>query len=407
MKILSNISPARIIVMLGVFFTTSMMVAQVNQFEKPKNNTEFNKVDVKIGGAFALQYQALDHENNAASLINIGNNFNLATADLDINAHLGDGLTLHLRTYLSSRHHRETWVKGGYLQIDKLSFISPDFGKEFMENVTFKIGHMEINYGDQHFRRTDNAHALNNAFVGNSILDAFTTEVGMEMLYRKNAYLMMLGITNGKLNQGPTNPGATSPSLVGKFGFDKQVNDDLRTRFTGSFYHTAHSARTYLYAGDRTGSRYYGVIEESTDLTANYKSGRFDPGFKNELTAIMFNPFMKYKGLEFFGIYEITKGKANAETETRTWNHSLAEVLYRFGGNEQLYFGARYNKAKGALEVGGEDVSIKRSSVVAGWFLTDNIVTKLEYVNQKYAGFGDKYAGAKFNGFMFEAVISF
>src|SRR5690606_3885951 len=105
------------------------------------------------------------------------------------------------------------------------------------------------------------------------------------------------------------------PSTIAKLGYDKQVNTDLRVRLTGSVYHTAHSARTYLYSGDRAGSRYYFVMENTAaSSSANYMSGRFNPGFNNELTALMFNPFVKYKGLEFFGVVELSSGKTNAET---------------------------------------------------------------------------------------------
>jgi hypothetical protein len=42
-----------------------------------------------------------------------------------------------------------------------------------MKYVALKVGHFEINYGDAHFRRTDNGNAMYNPFVGNLIMDAF------------------------------------------------------------------------------------------------------------------------------------------------------------------------------------------------------------------------------------------
>src|SRR5690606_40383887 len=97
----------------------------INVFEAPKDTVSTsNDVHVKIGAAFALQYQAIDHENSGSvPLYNIGNNFNLATANLDFDVKLYDGVNLHLRTYLSSRHHPEPYVIGGYITIDKLDFI--------------------------------------------------------------------------------------------------------------------------------------------------------------------------------------------------------------------------------------------------------------------------------------------
>jgi hypothetical protein len=52
---------------------------------------------------------------------------------------------------------------------------------------------------------------------------------------------------------------------------------------------------------------------------------------------------------------------------------------------------------------------ITRLNVGGGWFLTRNVVTKVEYVTSSYdgAGFTGKYAGAEYSGVVIEAVISF
>ncbi|MDO5608020.1 MAG: hypothetical protein Q4G08_06145 [Capnocytophaga sp.] len=381
----------------------------VNVFEAPKDTTSTNNdVKVKIGGAFALQFQALQHENNGnVALYDIGNNFNLATANLDIDVKLYDGVNLNLRTYLSSRHHPEPYVKGGYITIDKLDFIKKDFLADLMQYVTIKIGHMENNYGDAHFRRSDNAQALYNPFVGNYIMDAFTTEVGAEVYYRRNGFIGMVGVTNGRLNQ--TASGGTSPSTLLKLGYDKQINEDLRVRLTGSMYHTAQTTRAYLYGADRAGSRYYFVTEaEGATSSGNYTSGRYNPAFNNQMTAFMINPFVKYKGLEFFGLIETVSGRATANADTRNFTQLGSELLYRFGQNENFYVGGRYNTVSGEI-VTGEDVKINRFNLGAGWFMTKNMLVKLEYVNQKYKDFptADRLGGAKFSGFVAEAVIAF
>jgi hypothetical protein len=187
----------------------------VNVYETGKEDTvAWDKLKIRFGGAFALQYQGLDHENAANNLINLISNFNLPSANLDLDVQLYDGVRLHLRTYLSSRHHTETYVKGGYIQIDKLDFIKKDFLGDLMKKTTIKIGQMENNYGDTHFRRTDNAHALFNPFVGNYIMDAFTTEIGAEVYYQTNGWLAMVGITNGRLNQSVADTATRAAIIV-------------------------------------------------------------------------------------------------------------------------------------------------------------------------------------------------
>ena len=385
----------------------------ISQFEAPKDSvTNFDGLHVRVGGASTIQFQALDHENSdneaTPELIEVGENFNLATANLDLDVALYDGVRMHLRTYLSSQHHPEAWVKGGYIQIDKLDFISEGFAEDLMDKLRVKIGHMEVNYGDAHFRRTDNAMSLYNPFVGNYLMDSFTTEVGAEVYYFSNGWIGMLGITNGKLNQSVENPETTSPSFVAKAGYDNYLSEDLRFRLTGSIYHTAQTASAYLYSGDRSGSRYYSIF---TDIDGNgdgFRAGRINPNLRNEMTSIMINPFFQYGGLEFFGIYERAKGKASSEADDRTWNHYAGELLYRFGGDDDLYIGGRYSVADGELQ-GGADVNINRLQLGAGWFMTKNILMKLEYVHQKYNDYPvtDIHNDGKFDGLMVEAAISF
>jgi hypothetical protein len=56
------------------------------------------------------------------------------------------------------------------------------------------------------------------------------------------------------------------------------------------------------------------------------------------------------------------------------------------------------------------DIEIDRFNIGGGWFLTKNVLAKLEYVTQNFDGegyAGTKYEDGEFNGVMVEAVISF
>lgn len=379
-------------------------------FETPKEDTvEFNGVEVRVGGGFAIQMQGINNQNNEGNLTELGTDFNLPAANLDLDVQLYDGLRMHLRTYLSSRNHNETWVKGGYIQMDKLDFIKEGFLEGLMDIATIKIGLDEVNYGDAHFRRSDNATAIYNPFVGNYIMDAFTTEVFGEVTLQKNGFLGVIGLSNGKLNQN-VNLSATSdnkPSIYGKIGYDDYISDDLRFRLTGSVYtNKGTTTGNYLYGGDRAGSRYYNIMTPEGE-TAYYAEGRYNPGFR-QLTAIQLNPFVKYKGLEFFGIYEVANN--SDDLGSGSFTQTAGELIYRFGNKEQLYVGGRYNIVKGAPTDGAPELKINRTNIGAGWFLTKNVLAKVEYVNQQYdgAGFeGTKYAGGQFDGLVIEAVIGF
>ena len=295
--------------------------------------------------------------------------------------------------------------------MDRLDFIKEGFLDELMEIMTINIGLMEINYGDQHFRRTDNGMALHNPFVGNYIMDAFTTEMAAEVYLRKNSVMLMLAMSNGKLNQSVTSPGTTSPAFYFKAGYDKQINSDFRFRLTGSLYTLNNTSNTWLYGGDRAGSRYYYVMENTqASASGNFTSGRINPGFRNSLTAVQFNTLIKYKGLEFFGTFENASGQNDGQdADKRSWTQVAADIIYRFGGWDQFYVGGRINTVGGPLAGTTDNVSVGRLAGVLGWFMTPNIMAKLELIDQNYSDYENTNIlhEGNFNGVMFEAVISF
>src|SRR4029453_5536210 len=218
----------------------------LNTFETTKDpGVEFTGFKFDFGAAFPSQGQSLSHSNTAAPnivsgvdanrLADIGFGFNNSTANVNLHAQLAPGIRVALTSYLSSRHHNETWVKDGYIQIDQ----SPiEFAplKMLFEIVTVRVGHMEINYGDAHFRRSDNGNALYNPFVGNYIMDAFTTEIGGEVYLKAASVIAMGALTGGEIRGTVTAPDKRGPSVIGKLGFDRQINPALRLRLTGSMY---------------------------------------------------------------------------------------------------------------------------------------------------------------------------
>ena len=105
----------------------------INVFETTKqpDSISFDGLRIRLGAGFTQQFQNLKHENPTADL-NEGTDANrlypltpgfmTAMANLYMDVQLADGIRLNVTSYLSARHHNETWVKGGYIQIDKLPF---------------------------------------------------------------------------------------------------------------------------------------------------------------------------------------------------------------------------------------------------------------------------------------------
>src|SRR4051812_23259444 len=93
----------------------------INVYESPKqDDVMFTGFKLAFGAAFAQQFQALGHTNEATSvqkvdaagkpynanqLIQIGHGPNNAVANLYLNAQLAQGIRVALTGYLSARHH--------------------------------------------------------------------------------------------------------------------------------------------------------------------------------------------------------------------------------------------------------------------------------------------------------------
>jgi hypothetical protein len=415
----------------------------INVFETSKNDTtSFSKMHVRVGGNFELTFQNLNNKNtatpetspaykgNITSVESLTPGFVLPMANLNIDVQLSDGIRMQITSYLASRHHEDAWVKGGYIQFDKLTFLHSDIVDNIMKSVTIKVGQYDVDYGDQHYRRSDGGNTIYNPFIENYIMDEFATEIGGEIYYHnKSGIFVMGGITNGELDPTALTPSKVdsatgqvnkySPAFHGKLGFDKQLTEDFRFRLTGSFYTDKSANSNTLFGGDRTGSHYFYVMSNAavaagTTLSDandyNPFSGRLNPGFSEEVNTYMVNTLLKYKGLEFFGTYENAKGRTISEISQRQATQYAADLIYRFPAKtENFWIGARYNTVTAALDGYTSNVTIQREAGSIGWFLTRNIMAKFEYVNQVYMGYpaNNILNGGKFYGYNLEASIAF
>jgi len=425
----------------------------INVFEDSKDEAvPFDGVKVKWGAGFTQQFQNLKDQNPNALKNNVGDfslgttgnqlkvitaGFQTAQANLFMDVQLADGIRLNVTSYLSAKHHNETWVKGGYIQFDKLPF-KGKIWEDIMKVTTIKVGHFEVDYGDEHYRRSDGGQALYNPFMEGNIMDEFATEIGGAVYVKKNGLFGMFSLTNGMIKgnidslytvKNPDGDLHKSPSIILKAGFDKKLSDDLRVRVSASYYGNQSCGGNTLFGGDRTGSNYQYVMELNSANPSSTTgagtplafSGRLNPGFGKKINAFMLNEFVKYKGFELFGTEEASSGRTATETSTRNANQYSVEGLYRFGSAEKVFLGVRYNSVSaqladskagtgaGTIAYGGKFVTVNRFAVAGGWFLTKSVLLKAEYVNQVYNDFptADYRSSGKFNGYVVEAVVGF
>ena len=97
------------------------------------------------------------------------------------------------------------------------------------------------------------------------------------------------------------------------------------------------------------------------------------------------------------------------ELTDRTWRQYSGDFIYRFIGDEKAFVAFRYNKATGQFVNNPADVNIVRTQYAFGYFLTKNVMAKVEYVNQQYNNYlaTEVKNGAMFKGLMFEGVVAF
>jgi hypothetical protein len=152
---------------------------------------------------------------------------------------------------------------------------------------------------------------------------------------------------------------------------------------------------------------------------------------------------VKFKGLELFGTYELAQGNTSVENgeiqysvdrfdgngdrivfqelDDRESTQTAVDLLYRFGKRENFYVGARYNLVDSQVALGTAttqanisqgtrvDVTIDRTAIAAGWFITRSVLLKAEYVVQNYDGYPDDSMlhKGKFDGWLVQGVIGF
>ena len=102
-------------------------------------------------------------------------------------------------------------------------------------------------------------------------------------------------------------------------------------------------------------------------------------------------------------------------TPEETWNYYAADAVYRI--TPTLYAAARYSNASTDMLAGrATDGKVSRIQVGGGFWLTKNMLLKVEYVTQQYRGFvqGDMvnnniqaWRDPEFQGFITEVSFAF
>ncbi|MFV0481022.1 MAG: hypothetical protein ACK5LP_03460 [Campylobacteraceae bacterium] len=423
----------------GVLLSTILCVSLANAqkieqvFEQPKDRTPFSGTpELNFNVDLVFYFQGLNHDYKPAtgSVNRIEPGLILPTANFDINAKIMSGFNVKLETMLSSHHHNDAYVKGGYATVDNLDFIYDGFLSSFMDRSTIKIGVNDVNYGDDHFRRTDNADVFRNPFIFNHAVDAYMQGTHIEVLTRLPEFnsFVMAGITNGitspnDISKVDTDGSSNRYALYGKLGFDKQFTEDFRFRITESLYWQEGTNRGDLYAGDKAGDVAEGIFgnKGTAQVTTWSAMKGYSANGKEQtyadILASKLNVFAKYKGTEVYGLFEYADGADYLGADMKMTHYAI-DLVQRFY-NDKFYVAGRYENAvvkyadfgaaKGTAQNPG-DAEVTQYEIAGGWYLSPSAMVKVSYIKQKRENFSNAYYvdnKASFDGFMVSAALTF
>ena len=372
--------------------------------------------------------QTLDHKNaydgTGKPFAKVAPGFQNAFGDLGFIGKFGrkQEIEVVFDLYLSSRNHPSTtYGNEGYMilhgvpeNLDNLKFLEPILSK-----VDIKAGHFLVDFGDNKDHRSNNAIVQKNPLVGNFVVDPNIVSIGMQLSSKPGTRFGWLvgannGTTtedwnvgrgfgvNGKLIYYPIKPLRASVSYM------TADNSDNPTKAAGG-------SALQMFTGNRSGERYAGV------MGGGQAPGNVFPQAGEKFTAGQFD--LTYDRASFpiklYGHYGRTQDKdingSAADAPEETWNYYAGDVVYKI--TPELYAAARYSAATTDMLNGREtDGKVNRIQVGGGFWLTKNMLMKLEYVTQKYEGFreGDMvnngiqaWRDPEFNGFVAEVSFAF
>lgn len=358
-------------------------------------------------------WQALEQRNDSGSLPDLTSGMQAAAGNAHIFVALAEGIDVYAEFYLSSKHHLgQLYDREGWVRIDRLPRTWDFLGLNgLFKHIDIKAGHFEVDFGNQHLTRSDNAQVQNNPLIGNYVVDPNTVEAGLEIIGREGAFNWLAGIGNGVTTED-FQPGRRY-SLHGKVWVQPA---DSAFNIAASVYRVDQSGNptgypnkgswSEMFAGNRSGSRYSGVILGGPD------AGQLLVGRGQDLTAWQIDGLVSGGAARLSGLYgrvkdaDINGSDPGAPEERWSYYGAEARLSMLF---DQVYLAGRYSGASTDLYKGtAADASVNRFQAGLGFWLADGMLFKVEYVRQTYSGFtSDFIANPRFSGALIEGSVSF
>jgi hypothetical protein len=399
-------------------FRTTQMDLLIGEAENPA-------IDLYMGLQTAGRFQWLEQDDafvNNKELEDLDPGFQTAWGDLAFLADIGNGdMLVFFDLYISSRPHPSTtYGNEGYILVHQL----PDaegptdwLNNTLFKYVSVKMGHFEIDYGDFHYRRSDNAWVQRNPLIGNTIIDPDVEEIGMEIFSKPQLLNWLVGISSGTTTEN-LNEGRGVASVHGKLW--SEITEDLRLSASG--YYVDHSdnpvsgpgsTKGSLFSGRRSGG-VYGAV-----LNGGNAPGEVLPGKDQLVTSVQGDLSYTPGRWEFYGnlgwMEDADINGSGPGSPSESWTYGMAEAVYHF--TPRVYAAGRYSVAL-ANQVNGTSSqgNVQRVQLGGGYWVTRRMLAKVEGVYQAYNEFDfddglvsgvDAVLGPEFYGVIFEVSFAF
>lgn len=334
--------------------------------------------------------QALEHEDafdaTGKPFDELGPGFQTAWGNMGFSAAFGEEkeIEMFFDLFISSRNHPSTtYGHQGYLvvrampgDLKKVRVLNTLF-----EHVDVKLGHFHIDFGDHQFHRSDNAAVQSNPLIGNFVIDPELVDIGAEISSEPGKFNWMLGLSNGTNTENVQE--GKGVAVHGKVWLDVEP---FRAAFSAIQVDHSENATTkaQLFSGNRDGERYGGI------LGGGQAPGQVLPQAGRDLLAWQADFTYGADKLKLYAHYGDTKDSDTngpaAGTPVEHWNYYAAESVYQF--TPKAHAAARYSSAAAkTLRDLPSDGKVDRVQVGGGYWLTEQMLIKLEYVHEAYRDF--------------------
>ena len=342
-------------------------------------------------------WQGFHQGNSNGATAGIASGFQNANSNLLMWVNLLDGVDVYADYYISVPPHAgQFYGDEGYVKVSKLPGENPVAnvlnGLLFDRGIEVKAGQFELDYGNNHFVRSNNAVTDQNPLIGNYLVDADVVEFGLEMIGGFfGGAKWVLGVANGVNSQG-FNSGK-SYSLHAKIGYD----NGLALSGYRADQCNADSTTAGLFRGPRNGSEYAAPTVGTSSILTGSGAGNLTLGQGKDVSGAQIDFAFGNKVLDIKGMvgYADDAGCIVSSKEVDDqWMYYGVEARLNTA-NPDFYLAARYSGAYTKMFLGAaqDGATVDRFQAGFGYTPWEDTLFKTELVYEKYNKFTKTYTG--------------